>query len=123
MGILGTSDQAVMVIYSQQWEIAVLATKRMLDIAEERDRKTAELATKAGRTIQRGRMTMGDWSDAMLATTTNGNVVNNPLLGVANAAWERVLKCASMLGLSPTDRAKLTLETPKATSLREELMG
>jgi P27 family predicted phage terminase small subunit len=122
MGILGTSDQAVMVVYCQQWETAVLATRRMLQIAEERDRKAAELAAKNGAKISKGRMKTGDWSDAMLATTTNGNVVNNPLLGVANAAWEKVLKCASMLGLSPTDRAKLTLETPKAKTLREELL-
>jgi P27 family predicted phage terminase small subunit len=59
----------------------------------------------------------------MLATTSNGNVINNPLFGVANAAWERVVKCASLLGLDPTDRAKLTLEAPKGKTLREELLS
>src|SRR5512137_1404170 len=44
MGILGTSDQAIMVTYCQMWEIAVLSTKRMQSIATERDRKAAELA-------------------------------------------------------------------------------
>jgi phage terminase small subunit len=123
MGILGTSDQAIMVTYCQMWEIAVLSTKRMQAIAAERDRKTAELAAKNGVEIPPGRMSTGDWSDAMLATTSNGNVINNPLLGVANTAWERLVKCASLLGLSPTDRAKLTLEAPQGKTLREELLG
>jgi phage terminase small subunit len=123
MGILGTSDQAVMVVYCLQWETAVLANKRMLQIAADRDRKAADLAARSGQEIPPGRMASGDWTDAMLATTTNGNLINNPLLGIANAAEERLLKCASMLGLSPTDRAKLTLETPKAKTLREELLG
>lgn len=123
MGILGTSDQAIMVAYCQHWEIMVLATKRMQAIAAERDRKAAEAAHKAGKEPPPSRMKSGDWSDAMLATTSNGNVINNPLLGVANAAWERLTKCASLLGLSPTDRAKLTLEAPKGKTLREELLG
>jgi phage terminase small subunit len=123
MGILGTSDQAIMVAYCQQWEIVVLATKRMQSIATERDRKAAEAAEKAGKEPPPGHMSLGDWSDAMLATTSNGNVINNPLLGVANAASERLFKCASLLGLSPTDRAKLTLEAPKGKTPREELLG
>jgi phage terminase small subunit len=123
MGILGTSDQAIMVVYRQQWEIAVLATKRMLEIAAERDRKAAEAAQRAGKEPPISRAKSGDWSDAMLATTSNGNVINNPLFGVANAAWERVVKCASLLGLDPTDRAKLTLEAPKGKTLREELLS
>lgn len=123
MGILGTSDQAVMVSYCLDWEIMVLATRRMLEIAAERERKAAELAAKAGIEIPPGRMSKGDWSDAMLATTTNGNVVQNPLLGVANAARERLGKWESQLGLNPMDRAKLTVEAPKGKTLREELLG
>ena len=123
MGIIGTSDQAIMVTYCVMWETAVLAERRMLSIASERDRKAAEAAEKAGKEPPPGRMSLGDWSDAMLATTSNGNVINNPLLGIANAAWERLVKCASLLGLSPMDRAKLTLEAPKGKTLREELLG
>jgi P27 family predicted phage terminase small subunit len=123
MGILGTSDQAIMVAYCQHWEVVVLATRRMIEIAAERDRKAADAAQRAGKEPPPARMKTGDWSDAMLATTSNGNVINNPLLGIANAAWERLLKCASLLGLSPMDRAKLTLEAPKGKTLREELLG
>ena len=122
MGIIGTSDQAIMVVYCQQWEIAVLATRRMLEIAAERDRKAAEAAERAGKEQLPARTESGDWTDAMLATTSNGNVVNNPLLGIANAAWERVVRCASLLGLHPTDRAKLVLQAPKGKTLREELL-
>ncbi len=123
MGIIGTSDQAVMVCYCLDWEIMILASRRMQEIATDRDRKAADAAERAGKEPSPGRMKLGDWSDAMLATTGGGNVINNPLLGIANAARERLCKWASMLGLSPTDRAKLTIEAPKGKTLREELLS
>lgn len=123
MGILGSSDQAIMVGYCQQWEIMVLATRRLQELARAIDREAAELATAAGNSIPPGRMERGDWSAAFVQQTTNGNVIQHTLLGVANAAWDKCVKYASLLGCSPTDRAKIDLEAPKGKSLREELLG
>ena len=58
------------------------------------------------------------WSDFMKATrrverqgititTTNGNVIQNPALGVKNQASERLRKWAAEFGLSPAARAGL----------------
>ena len=123
MGIIGTSDQAVMVAYCLDWETAVLAQKRMQQVASEMAEAARKKAEAAGIAPMEGRMESGDWSDAFLMKTTNGNVVQSALMGVRNAALERLTRCASMLGLSPTDRAKLTLEAPKGKTLREELLS
>lgn len=123
MGTLGSSDQGVIVTYCQQWEIAVLATRRMQDIAWEMDRRAAEKATQLGQEPAPGRMSRGDWSDAFLTQTTNGNVIQSALMGVANAAWKESVRCASLLGFSPSDRARINLPAPTGKSLREVLLG
>jgi len=123
MGIIGSADQAVMVAYCLEWETAVLAQKRMQQVAREMAETARRKADAAGVEPAAGRMDSGDWSDAFLMKTTNGNVVQSALMGVRNAALERMTNCASKLGLSPTDRAKLTLEQPNKKSLRERLMG
>jgi phage terminase small subunit len=123
MGILGASDQAVMVSYCLHWETAALAQKRMNQVARDMDEVAKKKAAAAGADPPPGRMDSGDWSDAFLMKTTNGNVVQSALMGLRNAALERLSKCASALGLSPTDRAGLVIQDPpKMMSLREELM-
>jgi hypothetical protein len=46
-------------------------------------------------------------SSALLIKTTNGNAVQNPLIGVANKAMLDLTKYAGELGLTPASRAKL----------------
>jgi P27 family predicted phage terminase small subunit len=123
MGILGSSDQAVMVACCMEWEIAVLATRALQNQQREQDGISQQTARDKGEEIPPGKMTTGNWSDAFLAKTTNGNLVQQPLLGIANAAWDKCVRYACLLGCSPTDRAKISIETPKGKSLREELLG
>jgi len=123
MGILGSSDQAIMVGYCIQWEIAVLAVRALQEQQREQDKITQQIARDLGKEIPPAKMAVGNWSDAFLAKTSNGNLVQQPLLGIANAAWDKCVRYASLLGCSPTDRAKISVEAPKGKSLREELLG
>lgn len=43
----------------------------------------------------------------MLIKTTNGNVIQNPHVGIANRAWEQVRKILTEFGLTPSSRARL----------------
>lgn len=54
-------------------------------------------------------------------TTTNGNVVQNPLVGVANKAQERLKAFAAELGLSPSARTRIHVP-PKADKTLDELL-
>lgn len=123
MGILGSSDQAIMVAYCIQWEIAVLATRQLQQVQRIEDAIAQKIARDKGEEIPPGKMVSGNWSDVFLAKTSNGNLIQNPLLGIANAAWDKCVRYASLLGCSPTDRAKISIEAPKGKSLREELLG
>lgn len=62
----------------------------------------------------------GRWVDAeiklsetgLLTKTTNGNIIQNPLVGIANKALEHMRKFLIEFGMSPSSRAKVTT-TPK----------
>ncbi len=123
MGTLGSSDQAIIAGYCTQWEIMVLATRRLHEIAAEGDRRAIATAQANGREIPPERMKSGDYGHAFITQTTNGNLIQNPLFCIANAAWEKCTRYAAMLGFSPTDRARIDIEPPQPKSLREELMS
>lgn len=46
----------------------------------------------------------------LLIKTQSGNIIQNPLVGVANAARRDMVRCAAELGLSPSSRAQLQAE-------------
>jgi len=48
--------------------------------------------------------------DGLLAYTTNGNLVQNPLLGIANKARADVLRFAAELGMTPSARTRLDVK-------------
>jgi P27 family predicted phage terminase small subunit len=60
----------------------------------------------------------GRWKEAeeqlkttgFLIRTTNGNVVQNPLLGIANRALDLMNKYATMFGLSPSERSRIRVD-------------
>ena len=53
--------------------------------------------------------------------TTNGNVVQNPWLGIANRAAADTLKAAVELGLSPTARARVSVVAGKKDVADEDV--
>lgn len=124
MGTIGSSDQALMAGYCQQWEIMVLAQRRLYEAARQHDESQATKAAAEGKAPPPARMVDGDWSSAMVIPTTAGNLIQSPLLGIANAAWEKCCRYASILGCSPSDRARMgQLPTGDKGSLLDELLG
>ena len=58
------------------------------------------------------------WKDAeeqlaktsMIIKTQSGNFIQNPLVGIANKAMEHMRKSLGLFGMSPADRAKVTIK-------------
>jgi P27 family predicted phage terminase small subunit len=46
-------------------------------------------------------------TEGLTVTTTNGNHIQNPLVGIANQAMEHMRKHLANFGMSPADRAKV----------------
>jgi P27 family predicted phage terminase small subunit len=46
-------------------------------------------------------------SDGLLQKTKSGNIIQNPLLGIANVARRDMVRLAAELGLTPSSRANL----------------
>lgn len=85
MGVIGLADKAVVAAYCQafgQWRLAL---------------------EKLALMVQDGDATAG-----MLIKTSNGNVIQNPMLSVANKAREAMVRAAAELGLTPAARAQIS---------------
>jgi len=65
----------------------------------------------------------GRWADAetqlnastLIIETTNGNLIQNPLVGIANKAMLNVVKLACEFGMTPAARAKVQAAPPDKT--------
>ena len=42
-----------------------------------------------------------------LIKTTNGNIIQNPGVGIMNGAWKRCLDAAARFGMTPSDRGSV----------------
>ena len=51
-------------------------------------------------------------AEGMMMETTNGNWIQHPAVGIMNQAWRDVIKLGANFGLSPADRASLTVTEP-----------
>ena len=52
----------------------------------------------------------GDPTAGMLVKTKGGNVIQNPMLGIANAARRDAVRAAAELGLTPAARAQIAAD-------------
>lgn len=84
LGILSEIDRAALAAYCQaygRWERAERALERMA----ERDQVT----------------------HALMIKTTNGNAVQNPLVGAANKAMADMMRYAAEFGMTPSARSRI----------------
>lgn len=84
MGTLGAENREALAIYSTNWARMVEAEKHVAE------------------------------HGAIVPAPRTGTPMHNPYLAVANRAAATVAKLAAELGLTPTARARLSVEKPKA---------
>ena len=95
MGVLKQVDKAILAAYCQaysQWYRAQKALNAMQD-ASYKDKQTGEIKKNP----------YGD----MLTSTKNGNIIQNPLIGIRNTAARDMIKYAEILGITPSARSRL----------------
>lgn len=61
----------------------------------------------------------------LLIKTTNGNVIQNPSVGIANRAMRDMLNISKEFGMTPSARSRLSVPDPgvKELTLADELMS
>lgn len=62
-------------------------------------------------------------SEGLVTSTTNGNVIQNPLVGVANKAMELMHKFLTEFGMTPSARSRVRPVEEKPASEWDEVMG
>ena len=53
---------------------------------------------------------------ALMIKTSNGNAIQNPLVGTANKAMELMLRAAAEFGMTPSARSRIDVDIPKDTA-------
>jgi P27 family predicted phage terminase small subunit len=86
VGVLTLVDGSALAAYCSAWSTWVKAQRRLNAQARNDDTVFAE---------------------GLLQRTKSGNIIQNPLLGIANVARRDMLRAAAELGLTPAARANL----------------
>lgn len=73
-----------------------------------------------GRWVQAERMLA---KQELILTGAEGGMYQNPMLHVANKAWDQVRKILPEFGLTPSSRSRLQLKSGEAPSLAEVLFN
>lgn len=68
----------------------------------------------AERQIERDRRRRGAIAGGMLIKTMSGNLIQNPAVGIANAAMTQMVKYAAEFGFTPSARTRVQNAAPRA---------
>jgi P27 family predicted phage terminase small subunit len=90
IGLLSEVDRATLAAYAQAYGRWVQAERAIAKMAE-KDQLTGGLMIK----------------------TTNGNVIQNPLVGTANKAAAQMMRYAAEFGMTPSARTRIAAEAPE----------
>ncbi len=76
-----------------------------------------------GRWVRAERLlrSLGDeGADGLLTKTAKGNVIQNPLVGIANKAANDMMRFATEFGMTPSSRARLSAPRPQGNDPAEK---
>jgi P27 family predicted phage terminase small subunit len=90
IGLLSEVDRAALAAYAQAYGRWVQAERAIAKMAE-RDQLTGGLMIK----------------------TTNGNAIQNPVVGIANKAAADMMRYATEFGMTPSSRTRINAEAPE----------
>ncbi len=99
MGILARSDQFVIAAAANAWSRWLRAEEQLRKIATDPDKYTEVIKTKSGNWIQ------------------------NPIVGIANAARDDLVRYSAELGLTPTSRTRIHIDKNANKTLRERMLS
>ena len=85
LGLLTVIDRAALAAYCQAYGRWIVAERALAEVAK------------------RDLLTHG-----LLIKTTNGNAIQNPLVGTANKAMLAMMRCASEFGMTPAARSRIS---------------
>lgn len=92
--------------------------KRVLRISPERLITQADRGTLAAMCQLYSRAVQAELAlrkDGLVIATTNGNLIQNPYVGIANKAWADYVRLTAEFGLTPSSRTRIQLgDEPEA---------
>ena len=96
----------------KHWKHVVSELKKTNGLIKPTDWTILVLHCEAWQTYQDAKAAISD-NGGMTTKTDKGNIIQHPLVGIMNQAYERVLKTGQALGMSPVARKKIELTVKK----------
>ena len=93
MGILATSDVAIMTLYCDTWTEYVMVRTRINEMGI---------------------------AGMLLTSAKTGSIYVNPLMNIESTLKKQLMSCLAELGLSPTARARLTTTKPREENAKDK---
>ena len=90
-------------------------------LARDQDYHWVEMISRAYSDIERFRAQVEE--EGLVVTGYAGQPTAHPLIGEISKLQQTIMKCLQVLGFSPTDRAKLMIETQKAGNALQEMIA
>lgn len=87
MGVLADIDRSALAAYCEAFGVWMTATRAIKRLAD-----------------------TGDAYGGLLSKTTNGNVIQNPLVGIANKARSDMVRFAAEFGMTPSARSRVQVD-------------
>jgi P27 family predicted phage terminase small subunit len=132
LGLLSTMDRAAFAAYCQaygRWVEAERELERFKRLAKQAELEHAADVRKWKKAIAAGAdpattpEPTGDPARAFMLKTTGGNLIQHPLVAVANGAMRDVVKFAAEFGFTPAARARVSKDDPTEGSKYQGLIG
>lgn len=109
LGLLTEIDTVALAAYCDSYATWVEARGALMAVKREENRVDREIARK-----KRLGLEVVESNDSafggLLAYTSNGNVVQNPLIGIMNKAKGDMVKFAAEFGMTPSARSRINVE-------------
>jgi len=90
IGLLTVLDRAALAAYCQSWAIWVQATRAIAEMAS-----------------------LDQLTGGLMIRTSNGNAIQNPLVGTANKAAADMVRHAAEFGMTPSARSRIHANPPQ----------
>jgi len=115
LGLLSTLDTSLLAAYCDSFATWVEA-RRALDAVKREENRVDRLIAKriaAGEEVQE---TNHSAFGGLLTYTSNGNVIQNPLIGIMNKAKVDMIRFAAELGMTPAARSRINVSKADANA-------
>lgn len=107
-GLLSTLDTSVLAAYCDSFSTWVEGRRALESVRREEAKLDREIAKKIAAGLEVTEQNLSAFG-GLLVYTSNGNVIQNPLIGIMNKAKVDMIRFAAEMGMTPSARSRINV--------------